>query len=53
MVTHMPPTSGVSGLNPGPSVGKLVASYQWSAVFSTEPWPTVCTGFLSPLNYSV
>ena len=45
-------------LSPRPScainrsyVGKLVVAYQWSAVDSTEPWPTVCTGFLCPLHY--
>ena len=27
-------------------MGKLVVSYWWSAVYSTEPGPTVCTGFL-------
>ena len=51
MVTDSPPTSEVGGSNPGPCVGKLVVAYQWSAVYSTEPLPTVCTGFLSPQNY--
>ena len=36
VVTHSPPTSEVSGSNPEPYVGKLVVSYQWSAVYSTE-----------------
>ena len=36
MVTHLPPTSEVGGLNAGPYVGKLVVAYQWSAVYSTE-----------------
>ena len=26
----------------------MVVSYQWSAVYNTEPWPTVCTSFLCP-----
>ena len=34
MVTHLPPTSVVDGSNPGPDVGKLVVSYQWSAVLT-------------------
>ena len=32
VVTHWPPTPEVSGLNPGPYVGKLVVAYRWSAV---------------------
>ena len=44
----------LTGLNkdrsPGPYVGKLVVAYRWSAVYSTEPGPTVCTGFLCPQN---
>ena len=31
-----------------PQVGKLVVACCWSAVYSTEPWPTVCTGCLCP-----
>ena len=46
------PTSEVGGSNPGSYVGKLVVAYQRSAVYSTELWPTVCTGFLCPINYS-
>ena len=38
VVTHSPPTSEVCGSNPAPYVGKLVVAYQWSAVYSTEPW---------------
>ena len=34
-----------------PQVGKLVVACRWSTVYSTEPWPTVCTGFLCPSNY--
>ena len=34
-----------------PQVGKLVVACRWSAVYSTEPWRTVCTGFLCPSNY--
>ena len=34
-----------------PQVGKLVFACRLSAVYSTEPWPTVCTGFLCPSNY--
>ena len=37
VVTHSPPTSEVSGSNPGPYVGKLVVAYRWSAVYTTEP----------------
>ena len=51
VVTHLPPTSEVSGSNPGPYVGKLVVTYQWSTVYSAEPLPTVWTGFLCPQNY--
>ena len=51
MVTHWPPTSEVSGSNLGPYVGKFVVAYRWSAIYSTEPGPTVCTGFLCPQNY--
>ena len=51
VVTRSPPTSEISGSNAGPCVGKLVVSYRWSAVYSTEPWPTVCTSFLCPQNY--
>ena len=51
VVTHSPPTSEVSGSNFGPYVGKLVVAYWWSAVYSTEPLPTVCTRFLCPQNY--
>ena len=35
VVTHSPPTSEVGGSNP--NVGKLVVTYRWSAVYSTEP----------------
>ena len=35
LVTHSPPTSEVGGSNPEPYVGKMVVSYQWSAVYST------------------
>ena len=51
VVTHSPPTSEIGGSNLGPYVGNLVVAYQWSAVYSTEPSPTVCTGFLCPQNY--
>ena len=51
MMTHSPPTSEVDSSNPGPYVRKLVVAYRWLAVYSTEPWPTVCTGFLCPENY--
>ena len=37
VVTHSPPTSEVSGSNPGPYVKKMVFAYRWSAVYSTEP----------------
>ena len=47
----VPSTSEVSGSNPRPYVGKLVVAYRWSEVYSTEPWPIVCTGFLCPQNY--
>ena len=30
---------------------KLVLAYQWSVVYSTEPEPTICAGFLCPQNY--
>ena len=52
VVTLSPPTSDVGVRFPGlPQVGKLVVACHWSAVYSTEPWPTVCTDFLCPSNY--
>ena len=40
------------GLIPArPQVGKLVVACRRSAVYSTEPWPTVCTGFFCLSNY--
>ena len=36
MGTDSPPTSEVGGSNPEGYMGKLVASYQKSAVYSTE-----------------
>ena len=36
VVTHSPPTFEVGSSKPRPYVGKLVAAYQWSAVYSTE-----------------
>ena len=52
VVTLSPPTSEIGVRFPArPQVGKLVVGYRWSAVYSTEPWPTVCTGFLCPSNY--
>ena len=51
-VTLSPPTSEAGVPFPAqPQVGKLVVACRWSAVYSTEPWPTVCTGFLCPSNY--
>ena len=52
VVTLSPPTSeaGVQ-FQARPQVGKLVVACRWSAVYSTEPWPTVCTGFLCPSDY--
>ena len=32
-------------------MGKFVVAYWWSAVYSTEPWPNVCTSLLRPSNY--
>ena len=43
---HCPPTSEACNWNPRPYVAKMVVSYWWSAVYSIDPWPTVCTGFL-------
>ena len=48
VVTHSPPSSEVGGLNPVPYMGKFIVAHRWSAFYSTEPWPTVCTGFLCP-----
>ena len=36
VVTHSPPTSEVGGSNSAPYVGKLVVSYHWLEVYSTE-----------------
>ena len=43
MVIHSRPNSEVSGSNPGPYKGKLLVAYRWSAIYSTEPSPTICT----------
>ena len=48
MVAYSIPTSEVGGSNPRPYVGKLVVSYRWLAVYSTESLPTVCNDFLCP-----
>ena len=40
VVEHSPPTSEVGGSNPEPYVGKMVVSYRWSAVYTTETSPT-------------
>ena len=37
VVTHLSPTSGISGSNAIPYMGKMRVAYQWSAVYSTEP----------------
>ena len=37
MVIHSPPTSEVGSSNPEPYVRKMLVSYRWSAVYSTEP----------------
>ena len=52
VVTLLSPTSeaGVRFLTQ-PQVGKLVVACRWLAVYSTEPWQTLCTGFLCPSNY--
>ena len=48
VVTLSPPTSEGRGSVPSTaSSGKLGVAFHWSAVYSTEPWPTVCTGFTS------
>ena len=52
VVTLWPPTSEAGVRFPArPQVGKLVVACCWSAVYSTEPRLTVCTGFLCPQNY--
>ena len=52
VVTLSPPTSEAGVRSPArPQVGKLVVAWSWSAVYSTEPQWTVCTGFLCPSNY--
>ena len=52
VVTLSPPTSEVRvRFQALPQVGKMVVACRRSAVYSTEPWPTVCTGFLCPSNY--
>ena len=35
-LVHPPPTSEVGGSNPKPYLGKMVVSYQWLPVYSTE-----------------
>ena len=49
--TCLPPLRSEFKFLASPHVGKLVVAYCWSALHSTEPWPTVCTGFLCPSNY--
>ena len=52
VVTLFPPTSEAGVWFPAqPQVGKLVVACRWLAVYSTEPSPPVCTGFLCPSNY--
>ena len=51
VVTYLTSTSAVGGPNPRPYVGKLVITYRWLAVYSTEPLPNVCSGFHLPQNY--
>ena len=52
MVTLSPPTSEAGVWFPArPQMGKLVVACHWSAVYSTQPLPTVCTGVLCPANY--
>ena len=52
VVTLSPPTSEAGVLFPArPQVGKLIVACRWSAVYNTELWRTVCTGFLCPTNY--
>ena len=52
VVTLSPPTSEAGVQFPArPQVGKLVVACRLSAVYSTELWRTVCTGFLCPSNY--
>ena len=52
VVTLSPSTSEVRVRFPAqPQVGKLVVACRWLAIYSTEPWQTVCTGFLYPSNY--
>ena len=47
VITHSPPTSEVCSSNLIKTyVGKLAAGNWWSAVYSTEPSPTVHIGFL-------
>ena len=50
VVTHSPPTSEVSGSNPGPYVGKLVVFLPMVSSFTVQnlDTSTVCTGFLRP-----
>ena len=52
VVTLSPPTSEAGVRFPaGPQVEKLVVACRCSAVYNTEPWWTVCTGFLCHSNY--
>ena len=37
VVTHLPPTSEVSGSNPESYAEKMAVSYRWSEVYSIEP----------------
>ena len=49
VVTYSPPTCKIRVWIPArPQVGKLVVVCRWLVVYSTKPWPTVCTGFLCP-----
>ena len=54
MVTNLPPTSEVRVLIIAlPQERKMVAAWCWSAVYKTEPRPTVCSGFLCPSKLPV
>ena len=46
LALYLPPTFEIGGSNP--YVENLAVAYRWLASYSTEPEPTVCTGFLCP-----
>ena len=48
LVSHLWGRGSVPGPTSSGKAGTYVVACSWSAVYSTEPWQTVCTGLLWP-----